>query len=262
MAAVAAGRFDDAARHLKGAIAASERNGWTPPATEARLRYAAMLCERSRDGDREEALLVVYEVIRTAEKLGMAGVNAEALRVRDRILGSQAASTHADPEGPVLSRRDRARARVTSRGRDLVARWAEGVSDDELVRRFGSKLSQRALFGAMARAFQPGMAFGFSGDLVIELRSSEDTGDLDASDWWTIEVRRQKARARRGRSDNPILTLCAGMAEFVRIVAGELHPVHALLEGTIDVQGDFMAAARIPDMFGAIDPELNLRPRR
>ena len=44
-----------------------------------------------------------------------------------------------------------------------------------------------------------------------------------------------------------------GIAEFVRIAAGELHPVRALVEGSVDVDGDIMLAVRIPDIFGTID---------
>jgi hypothetical protein len=135
-----------------------------------------------------------------------------------------------------------------------VARWTSGESDEALYRRFGSSLAQRALFVAVGRAFCPEAAYGFSGDLVLELRPPDDELDPAAADWWTIEIRGRKASARRGRSDHPAVTVHLRMATFVRIISGELHPVRAVIENLAEVEGDFVLGARLADMFGAIEP--------
>jgi putative sterol carrier protein len=98
------------------------------------------------------------------------------------------------------------------------------------------------------------MAFGFSGDLVLELRPPDDEPDPGAADWWTIEVRGRKASARRGRSESPATIIHVGLADFVRLASGEVHPVRGLIENRIQVEGDFMLAARLPDLFGAVEP--------
>jgi hypothetical protein len=135
-----------------------------------------------------------------------------------------------------------------------VASWTSERSDDELVRRFSSARAQRTLFAAMSRAFQPAMAFGFEGDITLELRPLDDDGDPAASDWWTIEVRGRKATARTGPSPDPAVMIRTGLAEFLRVAAGEVHLAVALIDNAVDVEGDVVLAARLPDMFGAVAP--------
>jgi hypothetical protein len=106
----------------------------------------------------------------------------------------------------------------------------------------------------MARSFQPAMAFGFSGDLVFELLPPDDEVNPGAADWWTIEVRGRRAVARRGDSDNAAMTIHIGVADFVRLASGELHAVRALVDNTVEVDGDIFLAARLPDMFGIVEP--------
>jgi putative sterol carrier protein len=50
------------------------------------------------------------------------------------------------------------------------------------------------------------------------------------------------------------VTLHAGVSDLVRMAAGEVHPVRALFEGRLHVDGDFFLAARLPEMFGAVEP--------
>jgi hypothetical protein len=151
-------------------------------------------------------------------------------------------------------RRGGRRARLLAGGRAAAARWTAGESDEALYRRFGSSIAQRALFVAVARAFRPDSAFGFSGDLVLELRPPDDELDPAAADWWTIEVRGRKATARRGRSERPAVTVHLRLATFIRIMSGEIHPVRAVIENLAEIEGDFVLGARLADMFGAIEP--------
>jgi tetratricopeptide (TPR) repeat protein len=255
LAAVATGRLDEAERHFELAIAANAKNGWRPWVAETQVFYAALLVERGRDGDHQRALALIDDALATAGELGMATVIKDGRALRERLLGG---SGHAGRAGgrqrPLVTRRDRARAKLTARSRAAVAYWTRHDLDDELVRRFGSDRAQRTLFTAMARSFQPAMAFGFSGDLVFELRPPDDELNPGAADWWTVEVRGRRATARRGRSDHAAVTLHAGLADFVRIASGEIHPVQALVKSSIEVEGDLLLAARLLDMFGAVAP--------
>src|SRR5215211_5589736 len=55
------------------------------------------------------------------------------------------------------------RRAAQQRAQDLVVRAVRGASDDQLERRFGNTVAQRAIFAGMARLFDPKFAFGFEG---------------------------------------------------------------------------------------------------
>lgn len=142
------------------------------------------------------------------------------------------------------------RTRTLARGRGLrlLTRIVKGASDAQLERRFGSAPAQRALFGAMARAFDPDAAGGFEGRIVYEL-TRPATGREPLS--WTIDVTAGRASARRGPTPGAELTFGLQLADFMRIAAGTLDPVVPVLQGRASLQGDLGLAARVPQMFGA-----------
>ncbi|MEY2460645.1 MAG: sterol transfer family, partial [Acidimicrobiaceae bacterium] len=114
--------------------------------------------------------------------------------------------------------------------------------------------SQRTFFGAMTKAFQPAMAFGFEGDIMVVLRPLVDDGDPEGSDFWTIEIRGRKATAHNRPSTQPDVVIDASLADFLRSASGEIHPAEFLLTHRIRVEGDVFLAARLPDLFGAVTP--------
>jgi putative sterol carrier protein len=65
-----------------------------------------------------------------------------------------------------------------------------------------------------------------------------------------MKVAGGKATARRGRAKDPNVAVRISLADFVRIVAGEINPVGALLEGMTEVEGDLTVASRLVEMFG------------
>jgi alkanesulfonate monooxygenase SsuD/methylene tetrahydromethanopterin reductase-like flavin-dependent oxidoreductase (luciferase family) len=144
-----------------------------------------------------------------------------------------------------------ARRAARERAVGLLGRVTDGADDAELERRFGSKIAQHAMFGAMTRSFEPDAAAGFQGRLVYEL-SQPATGAATAT--WTIEVSDGHATATPGRSRDAALTLSFRLADFVRIAAGTIDPAAPLLEGRASFVGDFALAARLPEMFGAPSP--------
>ncbi len=249
--AVTLGRVDLAESHYRASIETCERRGWVVPLAEAQYWLAVLLWERRGAGDVAEAGDLLDAALGVATDLGMGDIVRNGEPLRDQMLGRPATSE--PPGAPAMTRRDRARARLSTRGRAVVARWTRGDSDDDLVRRFSHDLAQRALFGGMVKAYQPSMAYGFSGDIVFELRPPPDELDPSATDWWTIEVRRRKATAHRGRSADPAVTISIGLADFVRLSAGELHPLTAMVEGQVEVSGDIILAMRLGEMFGAVE---------
>lgn len=133
-----------------------------------------------------------------------------------------------------------------------MERLTDEWSDEKMVARFGSRAAQRAIFMAMAAAFQPAMAAGFSGDLAFDLLSGID--DDGTTDTWTVAVRDGKARARPGRPEAPAMTLRIGLADFVRLASGEVGPVRLLVDGKAQVDGDILLGGRLGEMFGAVKP--------
>lgn len=147
--------------------------------------------------------------------------------------------------------RKRALAAARERGLKLLARVLDGASEAQIERRFGSAPMQRALFAAMARAFDPDAAGGFEGRLGYEL-SRPATGGQPLA--WTIDVSAGRATAHRGLAPEAKLTLRLELADFMRMAAGTLDPVVPVLQGRASVLGDFGLAARLPQMFGAARP--------
>jgi predicted lipid carrier protein YhbT len=217
--------------------------------------HAAMLVTRAGEGDHARAEAMAAAALATARDLGLQAV----LREAERLLGVVAGAAVEQPPGGArrsrgVTRRDRLRVRILQGGRTAVARLSRDQTDEALARRFGSPVAQRALFTAMAHAFRPRMALGFEGSLVFELLPVQDGTAAAASDWWTVDVRGRTASARRGRSATATLTLRAGVADFVRLLSGELNPLQAIMERRIDFEGDLLAASRLTEMFGAVEP--------
>jgi len=251
MLATALRRFEDAARHFEAAISNYRANGWTPLLAHVQAEYASALVAEADPDNAARVESMALEALEIAEALDLRSVQRRARLALAQVRGEPAA---ASPKPRVrVTRRDRTRAKLSAAGRKAVGRLARSSGDDELSRRFRNPLAQRAMFSAMVRAFQPAMAFGFEGEIGIELRSTSEDGDLLPSDWWTLDVRGRKALARRGRSEDPAVSLHVDLPDFIRMAAGN-PPVAAISEGRMQVTGDLFILVRLGDMFGAIEP--------
>lgn len=150
------------------------------------------------------------------------------------------------PDEP--TRRGRGRAvldRVRAGGRFAFCAVVRRSDDRRLERTFGSDRGLRLLFGAMARRFDPEAAGGFSGAITYELLGMDG-----ATRTWTIEVDGRRAGAVRGRPGAPALVVRLGLADVVRVAAGDLDAGEALLTGRLDLEGDAAVAMRLGAMFG------------
>jgi hypothetical protein len=146
---------------------------------------------------------------------------------------------------------DHLRRTGRERGVGMLARLVDGASDAQVERRFSSSVAQRALFGGMARAFDPDAAGGFQGSLVYELLRPATGADPAL---WTIVISDGHASAQPGASPDPQLKLRFELADFVRIAAGTIDPAEPLLADRASFEGDFALAARLAEMFGAPSP--------
>lgn len=242
------GRFELAERDFEAALARDAELG----AEHGRLRscqgYADMLLRRSAAGDRERARQLVEDTLPETRALGLDGVTAKLEQLQRRISGAVASATGATARRhPVAA----ARAAVTVRGRETIARLVSGRSDDELQRRFGSAVAQRALLTAMAQGFQPRMAFGFQGDIQLELRAQTDRV---APASWTLHVTGSHASAHHRPTDSAALTIRTDVATFMRLFTGELNPLTAYMQGQVELEGDVTLGPRMIELFGGVKP--------
>jgi alkanesulfonate monooxygenase SsuD/methylene tetrahydromethanopterin reductase-like flavin-dependent oxidoreductase (luciferase family)/putative sterol carrier protein len=130
----------------------------------------------------------------------------------------------------------------------LLVRAVSGRGDAALERTVVSRPGLWVIFKGMARAFRPEAAQGFSGEIEYVLSGARGT------ERWTIEIRGERATARRAAAAGPAVTLSVPMATFARIAARTTSPARELMEGNLRVEGDFAVAARLAEMFGESSP--------
>jgi len=120
-------------------------------------------------------------------------------------------------------------------------------TDADLERLLQLPLSQRILFHAMARSFQPGKANGFTGTIQIILNFPKTSGQESV---WTLTIENQRATAHRGPTNKPTVAIRLNAARFLQLATGQ-DPTAVLLrdDGTFNVQGNLGLAMRIPEMF-------------
>jgi class 3 adenylate cyclase/tetratricopeptide (TPR) repeat protein len=245
------GRFEVAQRHFEAALA---RNG-AIGAQHARLltcaSYADMLLRRGAAGDRERALVLVDEALPMARAAGLDGVTDKLEAIRRGSSRAARAETH-----PPHRRRPVAdtKAAITARGRDTVAKLVSGRSDEELQRRFGSAVAQRALFTAMAQGFQPRMAFGFQGAIEIVLRAAGSQANIRPPDRWTLTITGRKATVHHEAAVNPAVSIRTDAPTFMRLFTGERNPLTAYMAGQVELEGDVTLGPRLVEMFGGVKP--------
>jgi len=147
-----------------------------------------------------------------------------------------------EPVRPAAFMRDH---RLRAAGEAVFGRIVRGRTDEQLDRLVGSPRVLRALFRGMERTYQPGRAPGMVGvDIQYEL-----TGRRGVQAW-TVHLDGQRAAARAGRADKPLVTMRMSVPLFARIAARQDDPGRALLEGELDIEGDLTAAARLSEIFG------------
>jgi hypothetical protein len=108
----------------------------------------------------------------------------------------------------------------------------------------GTTAGLRVLFKGMESAYVPEKAGGFEGEILYDLTAHRGPRP------WTVSVDARRAVAEPRTAEAPAITVRAPVPAFVRIATGELDPARAMLEGTLEVEGDFVVAGRLGEMFG------------
>jgi alkanesulfonate monooxygenase SsuD/methylene tetrahydromethanopterin reductase-like flavin-dependent oxidoreductase (luciferase family) len=133
---------------------------------------------------------------------------------------------------------------------DGLARFVRGASDEQLERRFGNQIAQRAIFTGMARQFDPKFAQGFEGDILYVLEHHVDGQGPRDPEQWTIRVKDDQASAAPGPSPEPAVTLRFRIPDFARVITMQTPVPELLFSGRFTVEGDFQVASRLSEMFG------------
>lgn len=240
-----AGRTDEACERLRAAVADSDRMGLIWSSALMRVDLASALY---RSGEEAEARGVLAECDELIERYGIGGAAEAAAKARAELDGRplETVAPQKQPSRPI-------RALATRGGRRALSTMARGLDDAELERRFAEPRRQRALLQASVRSFQPARANGFNGVVAYELEPLSIEPPADAPWRWAIEVDSAGGRARllEPAPLDAAVTVCIGLADWVRVIAGIERPLAAMVAGRCRVEGDVAVAVLLEGMFGA-----------
>jgi alkanesulfonate monooxygenase SsuD/methylene tetrahydromethanopterin reductase-like flavin-dependent oxidoreductase (luciferase family)/putative sterol carrier protein len=188
------------------------------------------------------------EAREAAKRERLAGAVEAALSRREpaRVLGEEYVISPQDEPRPAYAEAadgslgDRARAAVES----AFTSFVHGRSDEQLDRFVGTGPGLRLIFKGMENAFVPHAARGFKGEIFYDLRASRGPQP------WTVSIDGERAVAEPRAASSPALTLRAEVPVFVRVVAGDLDPMRAMMDERLVVEGDFALAGRLDEIFG------------
>ncbi len=135
--------------------------------------------------------------------------------------------------------------RLQDRSQRALRAFVRRSGDRTLERTLGSERGLARVFANAAARFDPAGADGFTGALQFDLRRSSGVVSH-----WVISVAHDRASIRPGMTEGPALTAQLTVADAIRIVAGELDAGAAILDGRLDLQGDFAVAMGLGRMFG------------
>src|SRR5207237_1420711 len=129
--------------------------------------------------------------------------------------------------------------RLNTLAENAFSSFVRGRSDEQLERLFGTTPALRMAFGGMERAFVPEKARGFEGSVQWELHGPRGTRT------WHVRIRDGGAVASEGPAPDASVKMRMSVPVFARVLARELDPARAMMEGKLEIDGDFAVAAQI-----------------
>ena len=160
------------------------------------------------------------------------------------IAAARRASANGAANGRKRGLKDVVAQRLQQAGESAFAAFVRKRTDAQLERVLGSRTGMRLIFKGMERAFVPEKAGTFEGEVQYELTGTNGGGS------WFLRIADGHAVAAPGRANDPAVTFRTSVPMFARIAAQEIHPAKAMLEGDLELQGDFELAAKLGEMFG------------
>ena len=130
--------------------------------------------------------------------------------------------------------------------RALLAEAVKGKSDDEvsaLVETFGGTE------GALDTIFE-GMKSALNPDTAIDCVVGYELTDDGTTHAYTVTVKDKAATYEKREPSDARVTIGLTVADFLRLVAGDLDAMQAFMQGKLKLKGDMMFAQQVPQMFG------------
>ena len=152
----------------------------------------------------------------------------------------------AAPAGTRTGLRATVQQRLRELGEAAFAGFVRKRTDAQLERTLGTGPGMRLMFKGMERAFVPEKANGFKGEFQYEL-----SGSRNGNHEWVVRIDGDHATTAPGRAANPAVTFRMSVPVFARIAAQQIHPAQAMMEGQLQLEGDFQVASTMGEMFGA-----------
>ncbi len=130
--------------------------------------------------------------------------------------------------------------------RALLEQAVKGKSDEEIlgfVGNFGgTETALETIFEGMKSALNPDKAQ----DCVVGYAITEDGKTHN----YVVTVRDKQAAVEKREPTDARVTIGLSLADFLRLVAGDLDGMQAFMQGKLKLQGDMMFAQQVPQMFG------------
>lgn len=103
-------------------------------------------------------------------------------------------------------------------------------------------LTAKQVFEGMPGALNVEKAAGV--DVTVQFDLSGDEGGI-----WSVTVADGECTVVEGPSDSPNLTISMDAGDYAAMVAGELQPMAAFMQGKIRLQGDMGLAMKFQGLF-------------
>ncbi len=130
--------------------------------------------------------------------------------------------------------------------RALLEQAVKGKSDEEIlgfVANFGgTENALDTIFEGMKSVLNPDKAQ----DCVVGYAITEDGTTHN----YVVTVKDKQAAFEKREPTDARVTIGLSLADFLRLVAGDLDGMQAFMQGKLKLQGDMMFAQQVPQMFG------------
>lgn len=127
-----------------------------------------------------------------------------------------------------------------------VAKIVPELSDRELnaeIESLDADTVLKRIFLGIEESFLPSEAFGVRAVIRFDIV----TGDEEKN--WTLVIDEAECTAAPGKAESPRLIVKIEIADFVRMVAGQVDPAQLFANGKLEVGGDMMFAMQALGFF-------------
>lgn len=106
-------------------------------------------------------------------------------------------------------------------------------------------MADKVVFAEIARTIrvQPSIAESINGVYQFVIKDGDKTSE------WTVDLKASKDHVKPGRASQADVTISIPMKDFVSLVAGELNPQKAFMQGSLKIVGNMGMALKMGQLF-------------